>query len=83
MIYLKEFNIVSWPASGVNGIHGDHLFSTYAKFSEKLIFLTPRYAHVRTEWTIPASMISVTCHRKYQEFMCTFMIETGLKPTTT
>ena len=26
---------------------GDHSFSTYAKFSEKLIFLTPWYAHVR------------------------------------
>ena len=25
----------------------DHLFSTYAKFSEKLIFHTPWYAHVR------------------------------------
>ena len=25
----------------------DHPFSTYAKFSEKLTFLTPRYAHVR------------------------------------
>ena len=24
-----------------------HLLRTYAKFSEKLIFLTPRYAHVR------------------------------------
>ena len=25
----------------------DHSFSTYAKFSEKLTFLTPWYAHVR------------------------------------
>ena len=25
----------------------DHSFSTYAKFSEKLTFLTPRYAHIR------------------------------------
>ena len=25
----------------------DHPFSTYAKFSEKLTFVTPRYAHVR------------------------------------
>ena len=24
-----------------------HLLSTYTKFSEKLTFLTPRYAHVR------------------------------------
>ena len=24
---------------------GDHSFSTYAKFSEKLTFLNPRYAH--------------------------------------
>ena len=27
-------------------VHKDHSFSTYAKFSEKLSFLTPRYAHV-------------------------------------
>ena len=25
----------------------DHSFSTYAKFSKKLTFLTPLYAHVR------------------------------------
>ena len=25
----------------------DHSFSTYAKFSKKLAFLTPSYAHVR------------------------------------
>ena len=28
-------------------ISRDHPFSTYAKFSEKLTFLTPRYAHIR------------------------------------
>ena len=26
----------------------DHSFNTYAKFSEKLAFLTPLYAHTRT-----------------------------------
>ena len=30
----------------VNGL-GGHSLSTYAKFNEKLIFLTPSYAHVR------------------------------------
>ena len=25
----------------------EHPFSTYAKYSEKLTFLTPRFAHVR------------------------------------
>ena len=25
---------------------GDHLFSTYAKFSEKITFLTPKYEQV-------------------------------------
>ena len=36
----------------INGSNnsGDHLFSTYVKFSEKLIFLTNWYAHVH-EWT--------------------------------
>ena len=32
--------------SGKQFVKG-HLFSTYAKFSEKLLFRTPRYAHVR------------------------------------
>ena len=27
-----------------------HSFSTYAEFSEKLTFLTPRYAHLRKKW---------------------------------
>ena len=34
---------------------GDHSFSTYAKFSKKLLFLTPWYAHVRVrmKWQLP------------------------------
>ena len=32
---------------GVKFLLGGHPFSTYAKFSEKLTFLTPWYAHVR------------------------------------
>ena len=32
---------------GKNSFVGDQSFSTYARFSEKLIFLTPLYAHVR------------------------------------
>ena len=34
------------PSSQSNMLRGQPL-STYAKFSEKLIFLTPCYAHVR------------------------------------
>ena len=32
---------------------GGHLFRTYAKFSEKLTFLTPLYAHARVKSSIP------------------------------
>ena len=27
--------------------YGDHAFSTYSKFSDKLVFLTSSYAHVQ------------------------------------
>ena len=38
---LRRKLILRWKASW------DYSFTTYAKFSEKLTFLTPRYAHVR------------------------------------
>ena len=48
----------------------DHLFSTYAKFSEKLTFLIPWYAHVRTwkfayvlnEWSLNFLVIFYSLH---------------------
>ena len=33
--------------AGLDDIEWGHPLSTYAKFSEKLTFLTPRYGHVR------------------------------------
>ena len=47
----KYSNILRGPvlfgATSSLSISRAHPFSTYAKFSEKLTFLTPRYAHVR------------------------------------
>ena len=33
----------------INSLIRNHSFKTYAKFSEKLLFLTPRYGHVLIE----------------------------------
>ena len=58
----------------------DHLFSTYAKFSEKLIFHTPWYAHVRNvsfsenlayvlnRWTLLWLIQKILSH--YHYFFC-------------
>ena len=41
-IYLLFFQMSVWNLNLVR----DHPFSTYAKYSEKLTFLTPLYAHI-------------------------------------
>ena len=38
----------------------DHLFSTYAKSSERLAFLIPWYAHVRTKLMISNDLLRIT-----------------------
>ena len=43
--YLRLCPNISFSFN-LKGYSGDHSFSTYTKFSEKLTFLTPRYAHV-------------------------------------
>ena len=71
----------------------DHLFSTYAKFSEKLIFLIPWYAHVRTwkfayvlnEWSLNFLVIFYSLHiglnnvKEYKEPVTSALNTTGTR----
>ena len=51
-IYLNFFSLSGIGTERVNtplrhNLHGDHLFGTYTKLSEKVLFLTPWYKYVR------------------------------------